>query len=268
MFDLTLETAKVVDIDDPKKEGKIQINIESKFKNFKKDLLPWAIPLISNTSDSTMSFNPPKIGSQVWILRDEYWKRFYYISNRYFYNLFDFSKISGLLTKCDKINNEYKNIKFNYYEDGTLLFHNNKDGSSGIINSKGTIIYIDSEGNFVKNINKDEIIEINGDKNETIKGKYTSKITKDCEYNINGKDIRSVNSNIDYTSNGSIRLKSKTINQVEIGNAINTLGSILQELCYDLTMLTTTGSEYSHSASPIFIGLINSLQSKVKLTFK
>ena len=95
-----------------------------------------------------------------------------------------------------------------------------------------------------------------------------TKLSKDCEYNINGKDIRSVNSNIDYTSNGSIRLKSKTINQVEIGNAINTLGSILQELCYDLTMLTTTGSEYSHSASPIFIGLINSLQSKVKLTFK
>ena len=26
MFNLTLETAKVVDIDDPKKEGKIQIN--------------------------------------------------------------------------------------------------------------------------------------------------------------------------------------------------------------------------------------------------
>ena len=28
MFDLTLETAKVVDIDDPKKEGKIQINLD------------------------------------------------------------------------------------------------------------------------------------------------------------------------------------------------------------------------------------------------
>ena len=75
MFDLTLETAKVTSIDDKDKQGKIQINIESKFKNFKKDLLPWAIPLISNTSDSTMSFNPPKVNSQVWVLVDKYFKR-------------------------------------------------------------------------------------------------------------------------------------------------------------------------------------------------
>ena len=268
MFDLTLETAKVVDINDPTKQGKVQINIESKFKNFKKDLLPWAIPLISDTSDSTMSFNPPKVGSQVWILRDEYWKRFYYISNRYFYNLFDFSKVSGLLDKCDKINKEYKNIRFTYFLDKSLLFHNNEDGSSGIVNSKGTVIYIDKDGDFVRNINKDEIIDVGGDRQESIKGKSSTIIMKDNECVIHGKDVRNINSNMDYSANGSIKLKSKTINQIEIGNTINTLGSILQELCYDLTMLTTTGNSSSHSASPVFVGLINSLQSKVKLTFK
>lgn len=268
MFDLTLETAKVVDINDPKKEGKIQINIESKFKNFKKDLLPWAIPLISNTSDSTMSFNPPKVGSQVWVLRDEYWKRFYYISNRYFYNLFDFSKISGLLDKCDKINKEYKNIRFNYYEDGTLLFHNNQDGSSGIVNSQETVIYIDSEGNFVRNINKDEIIEIKGDRKETINGKSTIKITKDYECTINGKDIRNITSNMDYNVNGNITLKSKTLGQVEIGNTIATVGSLLSDLCTALTSLTTVGNQNTQSASPAFTAQISSLLAKIKLTLK
>ena len=78
-------------------------------------------------------------------------KRFYYLTNRYFYNLFDFSKVSGLLDKCDKINKDYKNIRFNYYEDGTLLFHNNNDGSSGIVTSQGTVIYIDTFENLTAN---------------------------------------------------------------------------------------------------------------------
>ena len=98
MFDLTLETAKVVSIEDKDKQGKIQINIESKFKNIKKDLLPWAIPLFSDICSDTMSMNLPSVDSQVWILRDKYWKRFYYLTNRYFYNLFDFSNTCCLIS--------------------------------------------------------------------------------------------------------------------------------------------------------------------------
>ena len=79
MFELTLETAKVVSVDDPDKQGKIQINIESKMKGVKKELLPWAIPLFSHTSSNTLSNHPPKENSQVWVLVDKYWKRFYYL---------------------------------------------------------------------------------------------------------------------------------------------------------------------------------------------
>ena len=69
--DLTLYCAKVTDINDKDKQGKIQINIESRFKDFKKDDYPWAIPLLSDVSESTMSFNPPKVNSQVWVLVDK-----------------------------------------------------------------------------------------------------------------------------------------------------------------------------------------------------
>ena len=59
--DLILETAKVVDINDPSKKGMIQINIESKMANIKKNLLPWAIPLFSDISNGTRTiFNGKK----------------------------------------------------------------------------------------------------------------------------------------------------------------------------------------------------------------
>ena len=265
--DLTLYCAKVIDIDDTDKQGKIQINIESRFKDFKKNDYPWAIPLLSDVSESTMSFNPPKVNSQVWVLVDKYWKRFYYLTNRYFYNLFDFSKVSGLLDKCDKINKDYKNIRFNYYEDGTLLFHNNNDGSSGIVTSQGTVIYIDKDGDLVRNVEKDEITEIKGDRKETIKGKSEVSIQGDYNLNVKGKEVRSITSNLDYQTKGSITLKSTTPSLVEIGNTVATLGSILNELCQDLAKLATVGSPGSHT-SPTLTAQMLTLIPKIKMVFK
>lgn len=235
MFDLTLECAKVVDIDDKDKKGKIQINIESKFKNFKKDLLPWAIPLFSDVCSDTMSMNLPSVDSQVWVLVDKYYKRFYYLTNRYFYNLFDFSKVKGLLDKCDKINKDYKNIAFRYFKDKTLIFHNNEDGSSGIVNSQGTFVYIDKDGSLVREVKKDELA--------TIKGK------------------------MEYKVDGDITIKSPRTSTVEIGNTVSTLGKILEELCNDLSQLTTVGSPSTHT-SPTLTTQMTTLNAKIKNVFK
>ncbi len=265
--DLSLRTALVVSIDDPEKQGKIQISIESVSDGWNKDLLPWAIPLISNVSNGTMEMHLPKEGSQVWVLVDKYFKRFYYLSNRYFYNLFDFSKVSGLLNKCDKIDTEYKNIDFKYYLDGTLLFHNNSDGSSGIITSQGTLIYIDKDGTLVKEIEKDEIITVNGDKKETVKGKATVEIGDDSTTTYKGKKVEECKSSYECTTQGAVTLKAKTSSLVEIGNAVATLGSILTELCQDLSTLTTQGNEYTQT-SPTLTAQMASLLPKIKLTFK
>ena len=252
MFDLTLRTALVVSIDDPDKEGKIQISIESVSEGWRKDLLPWAIPLISNVSNGTMEMHLPKEGSQVWVLVDKYYKRFYYMSNRYFYNLFDFSKVSGLLNKCDKIDTEYKNIDFKYFADKTLLFHNNSDGSSGIITSQGTLIYIDKDGTLVK---------------EIVKGKNTVEIGDDFTTTYKGKKVEECKSSYECTTQGAVTLKAKTSSLVEIGNAVATLGSILTELCQDLSTLTTQGNEYTQT-SPTLTAQMASLLPKIKLTFK
>lgn len=267
MFDLKLTTAKVISIDDLDKQGKVQISIESVSEGWRKDLFPWAIPLISNVADGTMEMHLPKEGSQVWVLVDKYYKRFYYISNRYFYNLFDFSNVSGLLNKCNKIDKEYKNIDFKYFADKTLLFHNNFDGSSGIINSQGTIIYIDKEGTFVKEIEKDEKITIKGDKTETIKGKENIEVNgKSLTIYKNKRNIE-CKSSLECTTQGDITLKSKTPSLIEIGNTVTTLGYILTEICQDLSSLTTQGNEYTQT-SPTLTSQMLILLPKIKSAFK
>lgn len=267
MFDLKLYTGKVISIDDLDKEGKIQISIESVSEGWRKDLLPWAIPLISNVSNGTMEMHLPKEGSQVWVLVDKYFKRFYYLSNRYFYNLFDFSKVSGLLDKCDKIDTEYKNIDFKYFADKTLLFHNNSDGSSGIITSQGTLIYIDKDGTLVKEIEKDEKITIKGNKEETIKGKETIEVNGQSSSIYKNKRTIDCKSSLEVNTQNSITIKAKTPSLLEIGNTITTLGSILTELCQDLSTLTTQGNAYTQT-SPTLTAQMASLLPKIKLTFK
>ena len=267
MFDLSLRTAKVISIDDPDKQGKIQISIESVSDGWNKDLLPWAIPLISNVADGTMEMHLPKEGSQIWVLVEKYYKRFYYISNRYFYNLFDFSNVSGLLDKCDKIDTEYKNIDFKYYLDGTLLFHNNSDGSSGIITSQGTLMYIDKEGTLVKEIEKDEKITIKGNKEETIKGKENIEINGQSSTTYKNKRTIDCKSSLEVNTQSSITIKAKTPSLLEIGNTITTLGYVLAEICQDLSSLQTVGSPANHT-SPTLTSQMLALLPKIKSTFK
>jgi hypothetical protein len=272
MFDLTLKTAKVISIEDKDKQGKIQIQIESEMKNYKSNLYPWAIPLFSNVSENTMNMDLPSVNSQVWILVDKYYKRFYYLSNRYFYNLFDFSKVSGLLNKCDKINKDYENLVFRYFKDKTLLFHNNEDGSSGIITKHGTVIYINEDGDLVKNIKNDEVIEIEGNKSETIKKDNELSIKGDNDVSINGKNTISSKS-LDYSATGSISIKSKSIELIELGNNVSTLGKILNEICTNLSTLKVTGitpypSEPIALVSPDLAIQMSTLIPKIQRTFK
>ena len=267
MFQLTLETAKVVSVDDEDKAGKVQINIEHKMKGVKKDLLPWAIPFFSKTSDSTWSNHPPKVGSEIWVFVDEYWKRFYYLSNRYFYNLFNYDKTKGLLDKCEKINKEYKNLDFTYFEDGSLIFHNNSDGSSGIINSQGTLLYLDKEGSLINEIEKDEKTTIKGNREERIKGKDTITVEGQTSFKYNNTYALDCDRTMDFKSQGNASFKSKGQGILDIGNTTNTLGAILKELCQDLAQLVTSGSPSTHT-SPQLTSQMIALINKINMVFK
>lgn len=263
MFDLTLETAKVISIDDSEQQGKIQIKIESKGEGWDDEHLPWAIPLFSNVSNSSLEFHPPAIDSEIWVLVDKYYKRFYYLSNRYFYNLFDYSKVDGLLKKCEAINTEYKNLDFKYYNDGTLMFHNNSDSSCGIITPQGLLMYVDENSSFIEKIPSDKKVEIKGNKEEKIEGDYT--LNNKGDINITSKKYKiSANSSLDISAQNKISIKSK--NLIEFGNTVTTLGSILKELCQDLLSINMI-SPAGPCTDPMFLTNISVLLSKINGTF-
>lgn len=264
MFDLTLETAKVISIDDSEQQGKIQIKIESKGEGWDDEHLPWAIPLFSNVSNSSLEFHPPAIDSEIWVLVDKYYKRFYYLSNRYFYNLFDYSKVDGLLKKCEAINTEYKNLDFKYYNDGTLMFHNNSDSSCGIITPQGLLIYVDENSSFIEKIPSDKNISIDGDKNETVQGDST--IENKGNVKVSSKRYTvSASSSLDISAQSKVSIKSKS-NLVELGNAKFTLGSILKELCQDLLSINMI-SPSGPCTDPMLATNIMVLLNKINGTF-
>lgn len=154
MDELKLFTAKVVSISDSQKQGRVQVRILPYFEKMKDSDLPWASPFILEQSSSTLNNDLPRVDSTVYVLADKYFKKFYWLGNRYFYGLFDFSKASNVLSKGKDANKSpidttYENLIFRLYDDGGLEFHNNKDGSHGFIHKSGSFVLFDKNGAIV-----------------------------------------------------------------------------------------------------------------------
>ena len=147
-MELNLYKAVVVDIKDNDKQGKIKLRILPELEKVDDELLPWAVPFISMCSTNRLMNDLPEINSTVRVLVDKYWKRFYYLSNAYFYNIFQYNKVESVLSKVS-VDTTYENIKFNLYEDGGLEFHNKKDGSHGFIHKSGSYAIFDKNGSIV-----------------------------------------------------------------------------------------------------------------------
>lgn len=152
-MELNLFDAEVIDIDDEDKKGKIKIRILPNLKDVKENDLPWAIPFSSINSTTTMSNDLPEVGSIIRVLVDINWIRYYYLSNRFFYDIFDFDgKVKPALDNATEISDkEYKNIVFRLYLDGGLEFHNNSDGSHGFIHKSGSYSIFDKDGYIILN---------------------------------------------------------------------------------------------------------------------
>lgn len=159
-MDLKLYTAKVISIDDTEKKGAIKIQVLPELKDVKTSDLPWAVPFISLNSTSVFSNDLPEVNSIIRVLIDKYWKRFYYLGNEFFYNIFNYDTVNTKLGDASEITNkDYKNLKFHLYKDGGLEFHNNQDGSHGFIHKSGSYSVFDSSGKIYLDSSS---IELNG----------------------------------------------------------------------------------------------------------
>ncbi|MGD9678181.1 MAG: hypothetical protein AB7V16_07430 [Vulcanibacillus sp.] len=166
MVSLTLYEALVVDINDETKKRKVKVRLLPEHKDVKEVNLPWASPFTGANDELEFENDLPEKDSVVYILVDKYFKRFYYIGNKYFYNLFDYAKVEDSLSNASEVSNtDYKNIKFRLYPDGGLEFHNKIDGSHGFIHKSGNYSIFDSTG---KVFIKADSIELNGNSKQFV----------------------------------------------------------------------------------------------------
>ena len=253
MEELSLYTAIAVSIDDEDKQGKVRIRILPEQEKLDEDLLPWAMPFILHLSENTLQNDLPEEGSTIRVLVDKTWKRFYYLGNRYFNGLYDFSKVTDALDSAsvENVDKEYKNLHFMLYADGTLTFHNDSDGSHGIIQSTGSFAVLNADGSIYASSEKD--IDIKG------KGKVSMLFEEDID--IKGK------SKISMLFGDDISFKGEKTNKIEIGNAIDTLGGILGTLMDNLASLKTIGSPSTHT-SPELTAQMTALKAKLEQVFK
>lgn len=258
MTDFKLYDATVIDTDDTDKQGKIKIRIQPYFENIEVEGLPWAIPFVQDSTSKTLCNDLPSVNSTVRVLVSDNWKRFYYLGNRYFYNLFDFSKVSDKLSNLKNIDTEYKNLKFRMFEDGGIIFHNISDGSHGFIQSTGTYIYFDKNGSIITSSEKDIDISHKGE----LKYENEGKVTIHTKDDLTLKSDKKIN--IESTSDVSIK---STTSLVDIGNNVSSLGKILLELMTDLSALVTIGSPTNHT-SPTLTAQMGTLITKLSSTFK
>lgn len=207
MMDLKLYTASVVSIDDPSKKGKIQIKVLPELKDVQSDLLPWAVPFTMIQGAQTLSNDLPETGSTIRCLVNKSWKRFYYLPNRYFESIFDFTKISTTLGPIG-VSSTYKDLKFRLYTDGGLEFHNNSTGEHGFIHKSGSYQVFTSSGE----------IKINGGPSSKI-----------------------------IITNGITDLKTELSSLIDKLNAFVTVGSPVTQLTSPATQLALEASRLSIS---------------------
>jgi len=177
MIELNLYEAIVVDTNDDTKKRRIKIRVLPEHKDVKASDLPWASPYYGIGSNDESENDLPIKDSIVGVFIDKYFKRFYYIGNKFFYDIFDFSVVDSAISKASEISNkDYKNIKFRLYVDGGLEFHNKQDGSHGFIHKSGSYSIFDADGNIISDSKSKDMkvrgknIEIESNSSTTIKG--------------------------------------------------------------------------------------------------
>lgn len=151
----TLVTAKVITINDPQKKRRVQIQPLPELKDVVNNSdLPWAIPFSTYGSASIMENNLPELNSLIRVLVRKDWKRFYYLNNRFFYNIFNYTTIQNKLNSVTELTNkDYQNMQFRLYKDGGLEFHNTQNGDHGYLHKSGSYTLFDNGGNIITNAN-------------------------------------------------------------------------------------------------------------------
>lgn len=152
MIDFKWCSAIVTNIEDPNQKGKVQVRVLPYLKDVKEDLLPWYDPFVGVGSTDEVSFNPPKVGSNVIVLYKDTFQYGFYIGQDYIEGFFDYASIESKLSGVTELSDTtYPNLHFKLTEEGNLYFHNVNTGDEGTLHKSGSYTMFDAQGNIIAN---------------------------------------------------------------------------------------------------------------------
>lgn len=161
---MILRVGKVIDNVDVDKKDQLKIRVYPELKDVLEDDLPWCYPYSQNnsgSSNSSISHVIPDIGSFVRVrVLDEYWQEISY--EHIGYPIDGFFDYDGIINELhiDEIESfEYPQPNFKKTMDGTIIFHDVKNGHIGLQHPSKTYAIIDKDGNVIVKAIKNVIIK-------------------------------------------------------------------------------------------------------------
>lgn len=157
--------AKVIDNNDPKKQGRVKIKIEHIHYGFSNEMLPWArqSSLSTGGSNTYGESSIPEANSYLWVWFEEvdvFYKQPYYVADLQFagkhpHGLFESNVKTGLGSAS-----VYPNTKYTYYKNGICIGVDSSSGNAEVfvyhpagfkilINKNGYMNYTDPKNTIV-----------------------------------------------------------------------------------------------------------------------
>lgn len=144
--------AKVLDINDPEKKGKVKVRILPELNGVLEDSLPWIGPETKSDTGSSSGIgthNVPDLNSHIEVkIVNKYWTEIYYTYSS------PNSEESLYETVVSELNIEeltpptYPQPSFKRTKDGTIFFHDTETGDVGLQHSSGLYVLISSDGSL------------------------------------------------------------------------------------------------------------------------
>ena len=208
----TIREAQVLDTNDEKKAGRIQIRILPEMLDISKDLCPWVEQYSNGTGLSSTSGKHTiyEKDSYVRVLIEDmpFMKRIRiisddYIEGLYIYQNLDLSSISELGSQT------YPQPVFQMFADGTINFHNTESGETGTLYKSGGYYLVDADGNIFINSNDKELKFYNskGSLDLDANGKMTIDFKSDLNLTISGNSKITTTGTTDIESTGDLTIK-------------------------------------------------------------
>lgn len=149
---MLMRDAIVIDNNDPEKKSRIKVQILPEQKDITDETLyRWILPMFNAGSDALGEHNPPENDSHVQVLiLDDYWLEQRYINNWFIEGYYKYLKwTTNSANILDLTGTQtYPEPRFTYFPDGSLEFRNYTTGEKGWLNSNGSYIIWDVNGNI------------------------------------------------------------------------------------------------------------------------